>query len=78
VEGTGQAEKTAIGNLPAAGALDLGGLNLSAEHTRQLLAVDAEGWKNEIADVAANYTRFGAQLPAALGTQLENLKHRLG
>ena len=78
VEGTGQAEKTAIGFLPAAGALDLAGLNLSAEHTRQLLTVDAAGWKKEIADVAANYTKFGAQLPAALGTQLENLKQRLG
>jgi phosphoenolpyruvate carboxykinase (GTP) len=78
VEGSGQAQKTAIGNLPAPGALDLKGLNFSADQTGQLLAVDVEGWKKEIADVAANYKKFGAQLPAALSTQLDNLRQRLG
>jgi len=78
VEGAGQAQRTAIGNLPAPGALDLQGLNLPAGSMEQLLAVDAAGWKNEIADVAANYTKFGAQLPAALGAQLDHLRQRLG
>jgi len=78
VEGAGQAQKTAIGNLPAPGALDVNGLNLPAGSMEQLLAVDPAGWKNEIADVAANYTKFGAQLPAALGAQLDNLRQRLG
>jgi phosphoenolpyruvate carboxykinase (GTP) len=78
VEGTGQAEKTAIGNVPPPGALDLAGLNLSAAHASQLLTVDVEGWKKEIADVAANYTKFGEQLPAALNAQLDNLRQRLG
>jgi phosphoenolpyruvate carboxykinase (GTP) len=78
VEGTGQAQKTAIGNLPAPGALDLNGLNLPAEQLAQLLTVDPAGWYKEIADVAANYKKFGAQLPAALDEQLENLRQRLG
>jgi phosphoenolpyruvate carboxykinase (GTP) len=78
VEGTAQTQKTAIGNLPVPGALDLDGLNLSADHVRQLFEVDVEGWKKEIADVAANYAKFGAQLPAALTTQLGGLRQRLG
>jgi len=78
VEGTAKARQTPIGNVPALGALDLTGLNLSAEQAENLLAVDAEGWHNEIDDVAANYKKFGAQLPAALGRQLEHLKQRLG
>jgi phosphoenolpyruvate carboxykinase (GTP) len=78
VEGTGKAEKTPIGNVPAADALDLTGLNLPAEQAAQLLKVDLEGWKKEIADVATNYSKFGARLPAALNTQLDSLKQRLG
>ena len=36
VEGTGKAQKTAIGNLPTPDALDLTGLNLPAEDVKQL------------------------------------------
>jgi phosphoenolpyruvate carboxykinase (GTP) len=78
VEGTGKARKTAIGHLPTTDALDLNGLQLSAEHTEQLLAVDDAGWKKEIADVTANYKKFGQQLPAALTEQLDGLRQRLG
>jgi phosphoenolpyruvate carboxykinase (GTP) len=77
VEGTGNAQLTPIGNLPTPDALDLSGLNLPAGNLEQLLAVDAAGWINEIADVAANYAKFGGRLPKALGEQLELLKNRL-
>jgi phosphoenolpyruvate carboxykinase (GTP) len=77
VEGTGKAQKTAIGNLPTIDALDLADLNLPAEDVKQLLAVDVAGWKNEIADVAANYAKFGSHLPKALTEQLDELKKRL-
>ena len=39
-----------------------------------MLAVDAAGWKNEVADVAANYAKFGSHLPQALNDQLDGLK----
>jgi phosphoenolpyruvate carboxykinase (GTP) len=78
VDGTGQAQKTAIGNVPTADALDLSGSEVTVEQLQQLLQVDVEGWKNEIADVAANYAKFGSRLPAALNAQLDNLKQRLG
>jgi phosphoenolpyruvate carboxykinase (GTP) len=78
VEGTGKAQKTAIGNIPTPDALDLGGMNLPPENLKQLLEVDVAGWKNEIADVATNYKKFGAALPTALNEQLEQLQKRLG
>jgi phosphoenolpyruvate carboxykinase (GTP) len=77
VEGTGQAHHTPIGNLPAPGALDVSGLNLPVGNLEELLAVDHEGWKKEIADVEASYARFGSHLPAALKNQLEKLRQRL-
>jgi len=47
-EGTGKAQKTPIGNLPAADALDLSGLNLPADGLKQLLVVDVAGWKKRL------------------------------
>jgi phosphoenolpyruvate carboxykinase (GTP) len=78
VEGTGAAEKTPIGYVPKDNALDLDGLNLPDGQIKQLLAVDIDGWKNEIADVAANYTKFDTRLPESLTAQLEGLRQRLG
>ena len=77
-EGTGKAQKTPIGNLPTADALDLSGLNLSADSLKQLLAVDVAGWKKEAEGVAANYARLGSRLPKALNDQLDSLRKRLG
>jgi phosphoenolpyruvate carboxykinase (GTP) len=77
-DGTGNARKTPIGNLPTADALDLSGLNLSADSLKQLLAVDVAGWKKEVEGVAANYARLGSHLPKALNEQLDGLRQRLG
>jgi len=78
VEGSGKAQPTAIGHVPAPGALEMNGLKLPAEDLEELLAVDTAGWHKEIDDVAANYKKFGARLPAALAAQLEGLRQRLG
>ncbi len=78
VEGTAKAQTTPIGNIPTRDALDLTGLGMHDEDINQLLAVDLAGWKNEIADVAANYAKLGSSLPKALAEQLESLKKRIG
>ncbi|MFO1475941.1 MAG: phosphoenolpyruvate carboxykinase (GTP) [Verrucomicrobiota bacterium] len=78
VDGTGKAQKTAIGNLPTPDALDLSNLPIPAADLKLLTSVDVDGWKAEVADVAANYSKFGSALPKALAEQLEGLKQRLG
>ena len=78
VEGTGKAVKTPIGNLPTEDGLDLTGLKTTKEDIKQLLSVDPEGWKNELADISAYYAKFGDKLPAALQKELDGLKQRLG
>jgi phosphoenolpyruvate carboxykinase (GTP) len=77
VEGTGKAQKTPIGNLPTADALDVSGLNLPADDVKALTSVDADGWKKEVEDVASNYGKFGSHLPKALNEQLDSLRKRL-
>jgi phosphoenolpyruvate carboxykinase (GTP) len=77
VEGTGQAAVTPIGSLPTPDALDLSGLNLTAENLGELLSVDVSAWRKEADDIAAYYARFGDRLPAALQEQLAALRHRL-
>ena len=78
VEGTAKAQSTPIGQLPTAEALDISGLNLPAADAQALTTVDAEGWKKEAADIAAYYAKFDGRLPAALSSQLEALRQRLG
>jgi len=77
VEGTAKAEKTPIGNLPTPEALDTAGLNMPTVDAQALNSVDVDGWKKEVADVAAYYTKFGDRLPEALAKQLEVLRQRL-
>ena len=78
VEGSARAQKTVIGNLPEADALDLSGLNLAPEDVKALESVDATGWKHEAEDIGAYYAKFDGRLPQALKDQLANLRQRLG
>lgn len=77
VDGTGKAEKTAIGNVPTKDAFDLSGLDVPADDMDALLAVDLEGWKKEAASIEEYYNKLGG-VPAPLQAQLDGLKQRLG
>ena len=77
-EGTGKSVETEIGIMPTPEALDAPA-GVSLEALQELLTVDKEGWKTEIADVRAqHYPKFGAKLPKELWTELEGLEKRLG
>jgi len=78
IEGKGKAQETPIGNLPTSDALDVSGLNLPDENVKALTSVDVAGWKSEIEDVAANYTKLGDHLPDVLKKELDELRQRLG
>ena len=78
VEGKGAAVETPIGYLPAPGALDLSGLDISETALKELLAMDKDGWLNEVDGLSKYYDEFGDRLPAELRKQLAALKERLG
>lgn len=75
--GTGQARSTPIGNLPAVGALDIAGLNVSPEAMDELLKVDLDGWLSEIPLIEEHFSRFGERLPSGLKQELAQLEARL-
>jgi phosphoenolpyruvate carboxykinase (GTP) len=76
--GTADAVETPIGLLPAPGALDVSGLDLSDEQLDLLLTVDVETWREEASLVKPHYERFGSHTPAELWDQLAQLEQRLG
>jgi len=77
VTGTAEAVDTPIGRLPAAGALDVSGLNIAPGALEELLKVDVEGWLTELPQVREHYARFGTRLPEGLQDELKALENRL-
>ena len=77
-DGTAEAVQTPIGYLPADGAIDIDGLEISEDDMRELLHVDREAWRAEVSPIAEFFAEFEDRLPPALTDQLEGLKRRLG
>jgi phosphoenolpyruvate carboxykinase (GTP) len=75
--GRGEAKDTAIGRLPADGALPLDGLGLSADAVTELLDVDTDEWIAELPLIEEHYAVFGDHLPQALHQELDALAKRL-
>jgi len=76
-EGTAKAVETPIGNLPAAGELDLAGLDLDPADLKVLLSVDHDGWLAEMPMIRDYYRQFGAKMPKDLVGELDGLEKRL-
>jgi phosphoenolpyruvate carboxykinase (GTP) len=77
LEGRGAAVETPIGLLPAKGALDTSGLNLTDAQMELLLTVDRDVWAEEASLIPAHYAAFGERLPAELRRQYDALQKRL-
>jgi phosphoenolpyruvate carboxykinase (GTP) len=77
LEGTAAAVETPIGLVPAPGALDIDGLDLTEEEVRQALSVHRDEWLREIPQIKEWFEKFGDELPAVLWTELDSLKERL-
>ncbi|MGO9027285.1 MAG: phosphoenolpyruvate carboxykinase (GTP), partial [Acidimicrobiales bacterium] len=78
VSGTGEAVDTAIGYLPAPGAINTDGLDVSDADMAKLLAVDAEDWRAEVPLIREYYATFGAKLPDELLAEVDKLEKQLG
>ncbi len=77
IEGEVKAKETPIGYMPLESDLDLAGLNIPAEHVKELLHVDTDAWKTETEGIVKYFTEFGDRFPKRLSVQLEELKKRL-
>lgn len=71
------AVETEIGYMPKEGAINVDGLDVSAETMKDLLSVDVEGWKKELADIKANHYPKFDNMPKELLAELAALEERL-
>ena len=76
-EGKVDAVETPIGYIPAEGAIDTTGLDITEEQMKELFSVDKEAWLEDAEDVARFYELVGERVPEELKAQLEALKARL-
>jgi phosphoenolpyruvate carboxykinase (GTP) len=76
--GHGAAAETPIGFVPPVGpeGIDTRGLDVTEDAMAELLRVDVEGWRNQLAQFHQHFARF-ENLPAELTAQLEALEQRL-
>ncbi|MCG8307271.1 MAG: phosphoenolpyruvate carboxykinase (GTP) [Cytophagales bacterium] len=78
LNGTADAQETAIGYLPNAEDIDVSGIEATKENLDELLSVDIEKWKTEVEGIKEHYAKFEDKLPEALKNELEGLEKRLG
>ena len=78
IRGGGQARETPVGYVPADGALDLSGLDVSAARLREALRCDAGEWLTALQDLEDFYGSFGSRLPATIGRQLSETRKKFG
>jgi phosphoenolpyruvate carboxykinase (GTP) len=76
-DGDAEAAESPIGLVPAPGALDTEGLDLSKAQLEELLRVDPEEWRTQLPQVRQHYAGFGDSLPDELRRQLDELEQRL-
>ena len=77
-EGKADGVETAIGYEPEPEDINIEGLDLTTETIRDLLTIDTDLWKQEVAGIREFYAKFGGKLPAKMAQELEALDKRLG
>ncbi len=72
-----EAVDTPIGRIPAPGALNTVGLDITDAQLAELFAVNADSWLAETDLTQEYYAGFGDRVPAELNEQLQGLRDRL-
>jgi phosphoenolpyruvate carboxykinase (GTP) len=75
--GGGDAVSTPIGVLPAPGAIDTAGLDISDAAMKTLFEIDKDKWLQEAASIRAYFESLGPKLPKELHAQIDALDERL-
>ncbi|SFB88216.1 phosphoenolpyruvate carboxykinase (GTP) [Streptomyces aidingensis] len=78
LNGRAEGVETPIGVLPAPGALDTEGLDISRQDLDFLLTVDPEVWRQEAALIPDHLSTFGDRTPKELWEEYRKLVDRLG
>lgn len=76
-DGSADADKTPIGNVPKPGALNLEGLSLDRQAVQNLLSIDARVWREEVDAIEQYFDKFGDRVPAALREQAKQIRAAL-
>jgi phosphoenolpyruvate carboxykinase (GTP) len=77
LNGTAQADKTAIGYLPSADSLDTNGMQINDADLQAITSVDVDGWREAVPQIRDHYAAFGDRLPNELATALDALESSL-
>jgi phosphoenolpyruvate carboxykinase (GTP) len=73
----GDAVETPVGLVPAPGAIDIEGVDVSRVDMEALLRVDRDEWRAEVDAIRAHLAQFGDRLPRRLAEQVDELDRRL-
>ena len=77
LNGTAEADKTAIGYLPNATSLDTSGMQINEADLQAITSVDVDGWREAVPQIRDHYAAFGDRLPNELATSLDALESSL-
>ncbi len=77
-EGKVDAVETEIGYVPNKEDLQLEGLDLSDEVVTELLSIDKEAWREDLANQREFFAQFGERLPKEIKDSMDELEKRLG
>ena len=76
-QGGGEAVKSPIGYLPAPGAINSDGIDISAEAMQSLLTIDHKEWAEEMDGIEAYFDKFGDRLPAVMREHVQRIREEL-
>ena len=76
-QGQGEAVKTPIGYLPAPGAIETEGLDLSEAQMQSLFSIDPQEWAAEMEGIEEYFDKFGDRLPPVLREHATRIRAEL-
>ncbi|NUN09231.1 MAG: phosphoenolpyruvate carboxykinase (GTP) [Ignavibacteriaceae bacterium] len=77
LDGKNNYTESALGHIPAEGAVDITGLNLTNDDMKKLFALTKEEGLNEVKSLREYFERFGARLPKEITEELNALEERV-
>jgi phosphoenolpyruvate carboxykinase (GTP) len=77
IDGNCDATRTAIGYVPSTRDFNSTGLDVTVDALMKLFAIDSAEWLGEVEQIKKSFQTFGAQFPAELTEQADQLEKRL-